>query len=94
MTTMFHPNKEDLAPVSAQQLKDAWPTYLSQIKQAQRPAGFQPLNFSLTLRSGILHMMVGENVTPTDRQFEVMAEVPVDGSVSKEEIQKRLTTGD
>ena len=92
MTTVFHPNKEDLAPVSAQQLKDAWPTYLLQTAQAQRPAGFQPLPFSLTLRSGILHMLLGENVTPTDRQFEIMASVPVDGSVSKEEIQKRLAT--
>ena len=78
MRGMVELRQEDLAPVSAQQLKDAWPTYLSQINQAQRPAGFQPLNFSLTLRSGILHIMVGENVTPTTyslkswRTFQLM----------------------
>jgi len=86
----FRSNQEDLAPVSAQQLKDAWPTYLLQTTQAQRPAGFQPLPFSLTLRSGILHMFLGESAPPTDQQFEIMASVPVDGALSKEEIKKRL----
>jgi hypothetical protein len=35
-------------------------------------------------------MFLGESAPPTDQQFEIMASVPVDGALSKEEIKKRL----
>jgi len=44
------------------------------------------------MRSGLLYVLLGEdeNVTPTDQQLEVMASIPVDGTVSKDEMLKRI----
>jgi len=81
---------EDLAAVSAKELKEGWPTYLFQTTPAQRPEGFQELPIPLTLRSAFLHELLGENVMPTDRQFEIMADLPIDGSLSREEMERCL----
>jgi hypothetical protein len=75
---------------SAQELKDAWPKFLAQCQQAARPKPIDPLPMVLNVRCGLLLELKGPQ--PTDRMFEVMAQFPFDGSVSKDELLNQLSS--
>ena len=80
------------APVSVEELKAAWP-YCREMG-VQKQTGYIPKSPSLpvAVRGAILHQLF-KIEEPTDEQFAVMAEMPLDGSVDKEEIGKRLGLG-
>ena len=79
-----------VAPVLVEDLKAAWP-YCHEIgKQKQTGHVRKPsASLSALIRCGLLEQLLG-GAEPTDEQFAAMAEAPLDGTVNKEELMKRL----
>ena len=81
---------EIAAPVLVDELKAAWP--YCRDRAVQKQTGTHVGDYAtlpLALRCGLLSDFLG-GAEPTEEQFAAMAQTPLDGSVSKGEILKRL----
>jgi hypothetical protein len=78
------------APVLLDDLKAAWP-YCRNAAQ-QKHTGTHVGDYAtlpVAVRCGLLEELLG-GAEPTEEQFAAIAQTPLDGSVSREEILKRL----
>ena len=82
---------EIMAPVLVDDLKAAWVYCREMGKQKQTRLIPKPEQASLpvAIRCNLLEQILN-GAEPTDAQFAAMAEMPLDGSVPKEEFLKRL----
>jgi len=81
--------QELMAPVSVQEMKAVYSRVLYQAQQKQVAFEVPPVPLPLTVRCGLLGQLLG-GAEPSDEQFAVMAEAPLDGSVPKEELLRKL----
>jgi hypothetical protein len=77
------------APVLIDDMKAGWPYFKEMGKQKTGRAPKLPASLSVVMRCGLLAQFLGD-AEPTEAQFKVMAEAPLDGSVPKEELLRKL----
>jgi hypothetical protein len=80
-----------IPPISIDELKEAWPAYLARTERTNVKKAVIPLPLPVSIRCRIMQTFLKSGGEPTELLLAIVAQMPLDGSLLKDEMQRPLS---